>query len=339
MKVTKKQLCIMDQPYAIMLVQWRGVEYCMAASEANNGEIVLINVETGRVQKVVGLEGGIMSIIPDNEGTFFAIERFYPVFKSEKARIARFSLKDSDGDEIQATVERVVDLPFVHRILPFGEGENRVIVAGTLCTTKAFEQDWSSSGYLYTVPPKTESKAQRISASIHKHHGMWAYAKNNSILVSGEEGLFELSEEDGRRKLELWLDQEVSDMCLYDLDGDGEDELITIQKFHGDNLCFYRRTAQGWNMIWREDVNFCHAIWAGKIQETSCVVACNRGGDKDTLLYTVKAGQKGSFELERSVIDVGTGTANITVKEMDDKIIMYGANHGNGEIASYILQI
>ena len=339
MKATKKQLAVIDAPYAIQLISWKGRDYCIAASEERNGEIVLIDLESKRVQKVIGLKGGIMNIIPDEDGSMFAIERFYPVFQSEKARIMRFTLNESDGDEIIADVELVADLPYVHRILTLDTPEGKKIVAGTLCETKAFEQDWSSPGSVYIMPARAGALPERLPELIHKNHGMWRYNKNESILISGVEGVYELSLQEGRPKLSRIMEREVSDICMFDLDGDGQDELITIEKFHGDEINVYSSKGDSWELLAHADVKFCHAIWAGIISGEPCILACNRGGDMETVMYKVHSSKGGEMQLSPEVIDSGTGGANLAVLQKDGAVLLMTANRNCGEIAAYALKI
>ncbi|MFV0353366.1 MAG: hypothetical protein ACK5JF_13845 [Oscillospiraceae bacterium] len=338
MKIEKRHYCNIEKPYAIQLIHWQGEEYCVAASENRDGDTVLIHTASGMVHNILGLNGGVMSIIEEEEGVLLAIERFYPIFQSKKARIVRFTLPQS-GNPSLPKVEPVADLPYVHRILTLQFQNQKNIIAGTLCTNKEFEQDWSSPGTIYILPCNADTPQSSLPLSIHKHHGMWHYNKNGTILVSGTEGIYEIGQTGEEWTAKRWLVNEVSDMCLFDLDGDSVDEMVTIEKFHGDELCFYRQNNGEWQKFYTEPVAFCHAIWAGKIGGVPCVLGANRGDEKELLLFVCNFGPNNQFSLTRYVVDTAVGTTNFAVRQQGKDTTVFASNHGSAEIASYSLHL
>ncbi|MDR1509941.1 MAG: hypothetical protein LBS53_09915 [Synergistaceae bacterium] len=339
MIIKKTRLCELEKAYAIQLIELNGEEYCIVSSENRAGKTALVNLKTGRVQRIDGLAGGVMCLVPDKGASFFAIQKFYPVFQSEKAEIVRFTINLGDGEVLGTDVETVARLPYVHRILTLGVGRDKVIVAGTLCAEKAFEQDWSQPGSVWLVPAEAGSEPSRLFTPIHKHHGMWRSGAGSSVLVSGQEGVYEVRRDGGAWQTERLLGGEVSDMCMFDLDGDGLDEMVTVEPFHGDRLAVYRNSGNAWLRIAEERVSFCHAIWAGEIDGSRCVVACNRGGEKDISLYTIESRDSGcGIRMKRHVVDTGAGAANIVVSRAGGRTALYAANHGGDEAARYILE-
>ena len=59
------------------------------------------------------------------------------------------------------------------------------------------------------------------------------------LLIAGSEGLYEVAVPGGADipwRAERLLDREISDAVTVDLDGDGVEELVTIEGFHGDEI-------------------------------------------------------------------------------------------------------
>ena len=109
-----------------------------------------------------------------------------------------------------------------------------------------------------------------IVEGIHKNHGIFQGTLDgkNTILVTGQEGIFQLEIPAGLD--DPWsytklMDQETSDCTVLDVDEDGEDEIIAIEKFHGKRVVVYKRQAGIWKQVYTYPVEFGHAIWSGTI--------------------------------------------------------------------------
>lgn len=305
----------------------------MTASEAREGEVLLIDTQTKRVQIISGLAGGVMSLIPipEDEGAFLAIQKFYPVFDSAAAEIVYCKLQHTDEAVLKAEVRVVACVPYVHRIALTGCAGARKLLAANLCNSKAFQDDWSQPGEVkeFTLNNAFEVTDCRIVVDgIHKNHGM--YLHHSQVLVSGEEGIWSIDAAGAAEKI---CDSAVSDLCLFDIDGDGIEEIICIAPFHGNAVQVLKRNAAGWEIMHEETVNFGHAIWCGMLGDTPAILSCSRGGDRATWLYRLL--ETGKYE--RILIEGNVGAANITVAEDGEQIVLYAANHGENETARYTI--
>jgi hypothetical protein len=67
-----------------------------------------------------------------------------------------------------------------------------------------------------------------------------------TICMSGVAGIFYFEQQSGRYNglKRCLFDKEVSEFCFIDLDGDGKEELVTIEPFHGEALNVYKRKGQ-----------------------------------------------------------------------------------------------
>lgn len=339
--IIKEKLAELTMGYCISTMEIGGRSYCISASEDRDGEVVLIDVQTKRVQKIVGLAGGVMSIlpVPEETATFLAIQRFYPVFDSQEAEVVCCRLNSMEGDVLQAQVQTVVKMPYVHRIALTGKPGARKIVAAALCCKKDFIEDWSSAGIVkeYQLDGILHCTGERLLLEgIHKNHGMYVYEQGGQYLtlVAGEEGVWSV---DGDGNTEKIFHDAVSDLCMYDVDGDGEDEMICIAPFHGNTLKVFKWTASGWNCLYTAPLEFGHAVWCGPCGGRPVILSCSRAGDRGTHIYH-PVWKDGTLQVATQDVDLDVGASNITVNVQKDGIVLYAANHGINETARYTIR-
>ena len=290
-----------------------------------------------------GLSGGVMNIvpIPEEQGAFLAIQGFYPIFQSEGAQLVKVNVQPNGEPVLQARVQMVRNLPFLHRISLVGSPGRRKVVAATLCAKKDFIDDWSSSGSVYLVDleamPDGNAPHCVLLEGIHKNHGMCERrnADGASIVITGEEGVFEITLKDEVCVTKKLMSGGVSDVCFYDVDGDGIEEMIAITPFHGNRLELFRKSEDGWAQIAERPMEFGHAVWCGKIQDAVCIIACSRGNRKETTIYKVVPEGEGALSLEEAYVDLDVGTSNITVHQQNGVPVLYASNHAKGEVARY----
>ena len=115
-----------------------------------------------------------------------------------------------------------------------------------------------------------------------------------SVLVSGTEGLFaaDLARGGADWGFERVMQSEVSEVAVFDLDGDGVDELITIEPFNGSALRVYRQEAGRWRTAWEGALEFGHCLWAGPFGGAPSVMASSRAGSRDLLLFRWPGGER-----------------------------------------------
>lgn len=339
MIVEKRVLVDLPMVYAVARLSVNARPYYMAASELENGKCYLVDCETFEPFLVWDAPGGVMNLIPveEEDGAFLAIEQFYPIFRSEKARIVKGTLRLENGT-LSCQKSRVCDLPFAHRIGLAGRPGRRSLVACTLCGGKAFQEDWSVPGGAYVGDAGGELK--QVLGGLTKNHGLFIRneAGRDTVLISAHEGVFALGKNDGGWTAEKLLDEETSDLCLEDLDEDGEEELIAIQGFHGDALSVYKRENGSFRRAAELPIAFGHVLWAGELCGRKGIVVGNRGGDKELAVYWTGPDGKGGIRFEREVVDEGIGPAQISVCNRNGGTEILSANHGIGQLTLYRLR-
>jgi len=337
--IVKEKLAELSMCYSITCMTLSGRDHCLCASEERGGVIVAVDTETKKKTVLKGLPGGVMAMIPvpEKANSFLAITSFFPVFDSAEAQIVLCTVPETSEEEAQMQVSMVALVPYVHRIALAGKPGDRKIIVATLCKKKDFVDDWSHPGsvYAYDLDENFKvTKSRTLIPEIYKNHGMYTYEKRGGayLLIGGEGGVWCIDEKDQVGKL---YGGDVSDLCMFDVDGDGRDEMICIAPFHGDSLEINKAASDGsWQCIAREPIAFGHAVWCGRCGEDILIICCSRGGDKKTQIFRPVM-QDGQFLLEGAEIDVGAGASNIFVETNENGVVLYASNHGRGEVARY----
>ncbi len=155
----------------------------------------------------------------------------------------------------------------------------------------------------------------RIAGGMTRNHGYWRVNKDGftSALTACDQGVFEVippAARGGDWSVRSVLPVPVSDIALCDIDGDGVDELATIEPFHGDVFNIYRQTPGGWHLFYRypESLPFCHVVWGGRLRGEPVFIGGCRGGDRRLFILHWRDGA-----VLQQVIDTGGGPSNVTI--------------------------
>ena len=249
MIVSKRSLLQLQSPYAIRTVNLAGVDHVMMSTEGY-GPVFLASPPSWRPVRIANGPGGVMAFSRPvgRDASIFAIMGCFPGFQFHGAGIYRF--RPVKGLAEMWEQVRVLGLPFAHRLEVVHQKERQILVAATLAQTKDSPEDWSRAGTVYSCTLARDGSSQEwalrpVFADLHKNHGFLVLeGATDDVLVSGTEGVFRLRvspENTSRWSADKWLDRKVSELALVDLDSDGKEEMITIEGFHGDALCIYRR--------------------------------------------------------------------------------------------------
>ena len=348
MRFEKRKLSDAEMGYAVSQARVAGADRVLAASEAHGPAVAF---DGPRLEpRVIATEpGGTMGFaaVPERDDALFIITGFYPVFDAATAGIHLY--RAVDGLSVPWKGERVIDLPFVHRIASVATPLGDYLIAATVCGGKDSRDDWSKPGavYVYPIPRGLDGPwdAQVVLDGVHRNHGLALGAIDGvrSLLVSATEGVFALAlpgEEDASgNAVEPWrsmklLDHEVSEMGLIDLDGDGEDELAVIEPFHGDTFAVYKNGATGWGRVYSATLDFGHGLSVGRLAGEPVAVVGNRGGSKNLVCYRPGAGDP--FAMEEIVVDEGPATAGTTIAPTAEGDGIVASNPEFAEYALYL---
>ena len=358
MRFTKTRISDAELPYAISVLRILGRDRVVMASEGPGPALVLDDDLVPRV--LANGQGGSMGSAPypGHDDHLFMVTGFLPVFQSEGAGIDLCYAVD--GFSTPWNQHRIIDLPFVHRIATVAFGGATILIAATVCGGKEYRDDWSKPGAVYAIPipasPEGPWKPVTIAGGIHRNHGLNVASLDGEtlLLITGDEGVFawrdpavdlaDAGVDDSAGavggasaadladwKPEKILDAPISEIGAIDIDGDGADELVAVEPFHGKSLALYHRSVDGWSCVDRQPLDFGHGLSVGMLGDTPVAVVGNRAGSSDLLCFTWDSDRK---LLARHVVESGVGTAGTTV--FSDFIV--ASNPNTNEYARYDLE-
>jgi len=288
--------------------------------------------------------GGTMSIIPipGKNGDLLAIQNFFPTYQSANALIV-WAHPKKDGTW---SVKTLLCLPYVHRFDILTVGEVNYLICATLCSTKQFTDDWSDPGKIYVgVLPDDLSQTielKVIKEGLTKNHG---YARaiwngKTSSMITCEEGVFAITppqSPNGDWTIETVLERPVSDIAVIDIDGDGIDELVTIEPFHGGNFLINKKIGDHYEVVYKypQEMEFGHVVWGGKLRGIPTIIGGYRSLKKE--LFYIQCQSTSPLKFKTETIESGTGPSNIAVLNGENEDIIIASNHGINEAALYFV--
>lgn len=344
MKITKKVLDEMERCYCASSLVLGDESYAVLAGEAIGAPCYAYGGAKFEKKEIIWPSaGGTMSLvqIPGTEGEFLAVQNFFPGFKSEGAKIVWGRREVGEW-----VIRDVLALPFVHRfdILEGGDGE-KYFFAATLCSSKKDREDWSDPGKLYACElPDDLSQGIHpvpIMSGLTKNHGycrgMWK--GRVAAFATCDAGIYAAlppEHKDGEWTVEQVMEGAIGEVALCDIDGDGEDELATIEPFHGDAFHIYKRDGEGWKRVYTytRPIEFAHAVWGGELLGRGAFVVGVRR--KNCELFMVQY-DKAAGKFITTVIDEGVGTSNVAVFSRPEDEVLVAANHTKNEAAVYLI--
>jgi hypothetical protein len=327
----------MNMPYAIGTLG-SGAERSVVCATEDHGPAVRIAPPWRSARPFLPGPGGCMSLLPDPErnGEMYAVMGCFLGYEFQGGGIYWTRAAD-DGE---STAVRVLDLPFAHRIGIARRGAARYLLAANLAADKKDAADWSRAGGVYAAlldgDPDTPLELHPVLTGLHRNHGFLLASLEGSptLLVGAAEGLMgvDLAPANTEWKSRTVLPRETSEMAVFDVDGDGRDELVTIEPFHGNTLRAYRHEGNNWTPFWEAELEYGHCVLAGMFDGRRTVIVSNRSGSRSLLLFRFGGD---AARPERVVVDEGAGAANMLVLGHAGRDRLFAANQAAGEIVMY----
>ena len=213
------------------------------------------------------------------------------------------------------------------------------LVAATVSKYKEDPADWSRPGDLAVISLEDFSdipwKSIAINAGITRNHGMTRAFFNGeeSIFVSGAEGIFKILPANNGWGVEIIFPREVSEMTFIDLDGDGFHELITIEPFHGNTINVYKQIENSWELLFSDSLSFGHGLSSGFFNGKPLIVAGNRSESLALETFTISNLLKGI--VNRKVIEENAGPTQTQIFSHQSVDYILSANQRKNEVALY----
>lgn len=316
-----------------------GKELCVGAGSETTPEVYLHTLSNGESNPVDGCPGGVMSFVPvpGHPDLFYSIMGLFPPFVGLEAGVFLHK-RTSDRWETR----RIIHLPFAHRCDILTKNGHNYIFAASCSKHKDNPADWSQSGELYVIPLDEDGlpgQPELVYNTIWRHHGMLKaiVEGEETILFSGAEGIFRMVMDGcGKWQAVRLFDHEVSEFGLIDMDGDGEDELVTIEPFHGNTINIYDRNAEGWEKKYTGELSFGHGLSCGRFGNEPVIVVGNRRGP--LTLDLIKAGDFAHGVFTRDMIEQEAGPTQTQVFTADGIDYIMSANQLKDEVALYSIE-
>lgn len=343
MKIRREEILSLPMCYAVSELRTPQGALGVCASEGLGGCRVYAKDAPSRQTSVWENAGGCMSISQlEEDGTFLAVQNFFPGFDAKQAHLVK-AKPDGEGWR----VEPFMDTPYLHRFDVIHRQGRRFLVTCTLCGSKAFRDDWSAPGQVCVgeLVNGTQSPARMESLipALTKNHGFWhgTHGGREVLLIAGMEGLYEVAVPggaDGEWAAERLLNREISDATVVDIDGDGVEELVTIEGFHGDHVAVNKWVNDRWEIVYRCPAPFAHVVWGGNVLGKPGLLLAYRG-DNGALMLLRKSSRQGGFYMDHTMIDELVCPTNFTVQSRKELCVIDAACAGTQKIMRYSLSL
>jgi hypothetical protein len=339
MKFEKSLLATMPNPYVAKVLEFPSGPAVLVASEGT-GPVIRIDPVRWNHSLVAEGPGGCLDVVAlPGADAVLMIGKCYAGYDFHRAGVYAAQLSGL------STPVRLFDLPFLHRLHSYSTSEGIRLVAATIAQTKRNRDDWDRPGAVYVAdidaaavfrdPPVDDVPLplRPVLPELRRNHGL--LVQEDRLYISGAEGTFRAALPQDTR--ELWhfepvFDGEISELVFIDLDGDGAEEMVTIEPFHGDRLGVYRSDGGiPGELLTTHSIAFGHGLWAGRILGVPSVIVGNRSGRGH--LEMLQWSPRGT--LEAITIAENTGTAQVAVVHGDDTDHIVATNQNSGEVVRY----
>ncbi len=341
----KRNLAELEKCYCVSTLQYKNKKHLLVAAEKTD-KCKMFDLDGNFEQDIWDGPGGVMTMeqVPNTDGQFLSTQKFYSPNDSLDAKIIVATPNENGTFDINV----LLNLPFVHRFGILTRGGVNYLIACALKSGHEHKDDWRFDGKIFVaVLPENLTdfneenclKMEVLVDGVHKNHGFSKLEKNGTVgvLVGSESGIFEIfppASANDKWEVEKILDDPVSDMIAIDFDDDGEKELMTYSKFHGDQITIYKKEGANYKVMHSFDkkYDFLHAIATMKLSEKNVAVVGHRGNEMDLFLIYY---EDGAFKT--AMVDKACGTANALTYVHNNKNYILGANRETNQIDLYSL--
>lgn len=342
MKIEKKHLDDIKRCYCASSIYMDACQYILLASEDPDTGCYMYSGDAYEKKEMVWKHpGGCMSIvpIPKREHEFLAVQEFYLKKSVSLAKIVWGRYNKTSG----WVCKDVLSLPFIHRFDLYQVGDVTYFIGATIANAKQDKEDWSQPGRIYVgILPKDPSKGIELSVlcdGLYRNHGYWHAVENGHDVgyFGSDQGIMRVVPPQHPNQAwtcEKILDGTIGEIATIDIDNDGEDEIMTIEPFHGDTIKIYKRIDGAYQEVYRyqNTIAFAHTLVATKLAGVATFLAGVRR-DEAELFYV----QYVDGRYVTKIIEKGVGPANICVVHEEHRDVIVAANHTKNEAAVYFV--
>lgn len=342
MKIVKKHLDDIKRCYCASNINFDNRNHILLASEDPNVACNMYDGEDFENKLNVWTEaGGCMSIvpIPGKDKEFLAVQEFYLKVSPSLSKLVW--AKYVDGKWV---IKDLVSLPYLHRFGILNQDGINYLVVATIATSKKDKNDWSVPGRVYVAKlgdcPEEGVELEVLVDGLYRNHGFYQTKVNGKDVAyfGSDQGIIKVScpeKVGGQFRVDYILEGKIGEVAIIDIDNDGEDEIMTIEEFHGDHIQIYKKLDGKYQKVWQYDneIEFAHTIVGAKVANRNTFVCGVRRKDAELFMVQCVDG-----EFVTTVIEKGVGPANVCVVNEKDRDIIVAANHTANEAAIYYVE-
>lgn len=341
MKINKIHLDDIKRCYCASSIEMNNEHHLLLASEDPNVLCAMYDTKNFQKEEVVWTKpGGCMSIIPfaSRSQEFLAVQEFYLKVSPSLSKIVWGKYTDHGWE-----VKDVISLPYIHRFDIYHQNGKDYFIGATIATSKEDKNDWRVPGRIYVgiIPDNPEEGIQLevLVDGLYKNHGYWRDEEEGKPVgyFGSDQGIFKVKppkKDNGQWEVEFVMSGEIGEIACADLDQDGVKEIMTIEPFHGNKICIYKKEENKYKKVWEYDneIEFAHTLVGTTLCNQPVFLAGVRR--KDAELFYVSY-EEGTYKSH--VIEQGVGPANLCVVHEKERDLIVSANHTKNEAAVYVV--
>lgn len=337
MKFVKHHLDDMKRCYAASSIKMDGKDYAFLASEDPDVACNLYNLnDLSDKQTVWTKPGGCMSIvpIPGRDKEILAVQEFYLKVSPSLSKLVWGKLENGKW-----VFKDVLHLPYLHRFDLVQMEDGLYFIGATIAESKENKEDWRKAGKLYTgkIPSDLNEGIQieEIYGGLFRNHGFWKTREGDKdvVYIGSDQGVTKLIPlKNGQYQIEQILEGTIGEVATIDIDGDGEQEIMTIEPFHGNAIKIYKKCEETYQAVYeyQNKIAFAHSLVATTLCGQPTFIAGVRREEAE--LFYVQWDQD---HFVTQCIEKNVGPANLAVVHLQDKDVIVSANHTANEAAIY----
>lgn len=281
--------------------------------------------------------GGCMSIIPfpTRKNEFFAVNEFYLKVTPSLSKIVWGKFEDG-----KVILKDVLHLPYLHRFDIYHVDGKDYFICGTIARNKENKEDWSLPGQIYVgeIPEDLSNgfEVTEILDGCYRNHGYSRGMYNDRVCgyFASDQGVVRVEPpvHGGEWTITKIKEGMTSEIAFQDLDGDGVEEMITIEPFHGNTIKIYKNVHGVYEEVYKYpyELDFAHALVGTTLAGKPCFVGGIRRVNAELFVITYEDG-----EYKLTIVEKGVGPANVDVVHYNGKEYILSANHTLNEAAFY----